>query len=96
VLSVGQQNTTPRQGAHGASVLNSSRDVMVCVQMLALHYFLYNYCLFLNTKVCVVWWWLRGRWVYRAVAESMLSVGPTGHDAEAGGTWGRAQRVNAG
>jgi hypothetical protein len=37
--------------------------------------FLYNYCLFLNTKVCVVWWWLRGRWVHRAVAESMLSVG---------------------
>jgi hypothetical protein len=29
--------------------------------MLALHYFLYNYCLLLNTKVRVVWWWLRGR-----------------------------------
>jgi hypothetical protein len=33
-----------------------------CVQMFALHYFLYNYCLFLKTKVRVVWWWLRGRW----------------------------------
>jgi hypothetical protein len=51
--------------------------------------FLYNYCLFLNTKICVVWWWLRGRWVHRAVAESMLSMGPIGHDAdvEAGGVW---------
>jgi hypothetical protein len=23
--------------------------------MLALHYFLYNYCLFLNINVCLVW-----------------------------------------
>jgi hypothetical protein len=26
--------------------------------------------------------------VHRAVAESMLSMGPTRHDAEAGGVWG--------
>jgi hypothetical protein len=55
--------------------------------MLVLHYFLYNYCLFLKTKVRVVWWWLSAG-VHRAISESMLSVGPTGHDAEARGVWG--------
>jgi hypothetical protein len=29
-----------------------------------------------------------GAGVHRAVAESVLSVGPTGRDAEAGETWG--------
>jgi hypothetical protein len=46
--------------------------------MIALHYFLYNYCLFLNTKVRVVWWWTggcTGARVHRAVDESVMSVG---------------------
>jgi hypothetical protein len=29
-----------------------------------------------------------GAGIHRAVVESMLSVGPTGHDAEARGVWG--------
>jgi hypothetical protein len=29
-----------------------------------------------------------GAGIHRAVAESVLSVGPIGHDAEAGVTWG--------
>jgi hypothetical protein len=32
--------------------------------------------------------WVRGRWVHRAVAESVLRVGPTGHDIEEGAAWG--------
>jgi hypothetical protein len=56
------------------------------VQVLGLHYFLYNYCLFINIKVYVVW---SAGHVLRE-----RCVGPTGHDPKARRV-GRVQSVSA-